>query len=267
MAIKSAGFSTDVPPNLQTFLTDRLASRVQGLSPASVNGRGFGPKIGRQSISPSSRSVRLPHNSEGDCFSSISKPPAASSFEDDIESHASVGVSATAATGKCRDFANTNAMRFSKKISQVTSASSAPKRSIYSALRKMVICPQFLFSAVQIIFIMYVLQLLSCPSALFACIILMYLLSVWRIPVALGMYHSSKLYCVRLLLLKTFASFMVILLLMKYKYPVEDLLYSYLSVEKISLFFCKPVWHSYNRTLVVVCIGKGTRIDALSSRS
>ncbi|KAJ8479155.1 hypothetical protein OPV22_022882 [Ensete ventricosum] len=131
------GFSTDVPPNLQTSLTDRSASRVRDLSPASVNGIGFGPKFGRQSISPYSRSVRFSHDSEGDCFSFISKPSAASSFEDDVESHSPVRVSTTAATIKYRDFANARAMQFSKKISRVTSANSAPKRSFDSALRKM----------------------------------------------------------------------------------------------------------------------------------
>ncbi|RWW48543.1 hypothetical protein BHE74_00045366 [Ensete ventricosum] len=139
------GFSTDVPPNLQTSLTDRSASRVRDLSPASVNGIGFGPKFGRQSISPYSRSVRFSHDSEGDCFSFISKPSAASSFEDDVESHSPVRVSTTAATIKYRDFANARAMQFSKKISRVTSANSAPKRSFDSALRKMVICISFFY--------------------------------------------------------------------------------------------------------------------------
>ncbi|CAL9762903.1 unnamed protein product [Musa acuminata subsp. burmannicoides] len=131
-------FSTDAPPNLRTSLTDRPASHVRGSPPASGNGRNCVSKFGRQSISPSSsRSARSSHNSEGDHFTSICKPSAASSCEDDVESHASMGVSPNAATRKYRDFANTRAMGFSKKNSRSPSSCSAPKRSFDSALRQM----------------------------------------------------------------------------------------------------------------------------------
>ncbi|RWW09953.1 hypothetical protein GW17_00026531, partial [Ensete ventricosum] len=138
-------FSTDAPPNLRTSPTDRPASHVRGSSPAFGNGRTCVSKFGRQSISPSSsRSARSSHNSEGDHFTSICKPSAASSCEDDVESHASMGVSPNAATRKYRDFANTRTMGFSKKLSRSPSSCSAPKRSFDSALRQMVRCHSFL---------------------------------------------------------------------------------------------------------------------------
>ncbi|WOL02438.1 hypothetical protein Cni_G11157 [Canna indica] len=129
------GFSTDAPPNLRTSLTDRSASRVQGLSPSSGNGRGSMPKTRRQSISPSSsKSAISSQNSDGDHFSSIVSK--ASSFDDDTESHVSIGISPNAAR-KYRDFTNGRAMGLSKKPSRSPSASSAPKRSFDLALRQM----------------------------------------------------------------------------------------------------------------------------------
>ncbi|KAG6477186.1 hypothetical protein ZIOFF_066438 [Zingiber officinale] len=130
------GFSTDVPPNLRTSLTDQSATRVRGSSPVSGNRRGPVPKYGRQSLSPSSRSTISLRNSEGDEFSSISKPSTTSSHEDDAQSHASAGVFLNAATRKCRDYAHNRAMGFSKKPSGSFSASSAPKRSFDFARRQ-----------------------------------------------------------------------------------------------------------------------------------
>lgn len=97
------------------------------------------PKYGRQSVSPSSsKSAVSSHNSEGDPFSSVSKPSAASSREDDVESHAPLGVYPDAATRKYRDFANSRTIGLSKKPSRSPSASSAPKRSFDLALRQTV---------------------------------------------------------------------------------------------------------------------------------
>ncbi|XP_074565189.1 uncharacterized protein LOC141821737 [Curcuma longa] len=132
------GFSNDVPPNLRTSLTDQSATRVRGSSPVSGNRRAPVSKYGRQSLSPSSsRSTISPRNSEGDEFSSISKPSTTSSHEDDAQSHASAGVFLNAATRKCRDYAPNRTMGFSKKPSGSFSASSAPKRSFDFPRRQM----------------------------------------------------------------------------------------------------------------------------------
>ncbi|XP_042432131.1 uncharacterized protein LOC122018780 [Zingiber officinale] len=132
------GFSTDVPPNLRTSLTDQSATRVRGSSPISGNGRGSMSKYGRQSMSPSSsRSTISPRNSEGDKFSYISKPSASSSQEDDAQSHASAGVLVNTATRKYQNFAHNRALGFSKKPSGSLSASFAPKRSFDFACRQM----------------------------------------------------------------------------------------------------------------------------------
>ncbi|XP_074568976.1 uncharacterized protein LOC141825493 [Curcuma longa] len=131
------GFSTDVPPNLRTSLTDQSATRVRGSSPISDNGRGSVSKYGRRSMSPSSsRSTISPRNSEGNKFSSISKPSASSSQEDDAQSHASAGVFPNTATRKYQNFAHNRALGFSKKPSGSLSASFAPKRSFDFARRQ-----------------------------------------------------------------------------------------------------------------------------------
>lgn len=136
------GFSSDPPPNLRTSLSDRPASHVRGLSPASSrNGRDSYSKFGRQSMSPTaSRSASSSHSHERDHFSSQSKGSVASSGDDELDSlqSAVVGVLDSPGSKITGAFASSKAMAFSKKPSTRThSASSAPKRSFDSALRQM----------------------------------------------------------------------------------------------------------------------------------
>ncbi|XP_042436690.1 uncharacterized protein LOC122022693 [Zingiber officinale] len=130
-------FSTDVPHNLRTSLTDLPATRLRGLSPISGHRRRSTSNCGRHSVSPtSSKTVTSSHN-RGEQLSSISKQSAASSNEDDSESHAFIGVPYNAAATKDKDFAHTRSMGFSKKPSRSPSSSSAPKRSFDLVIRQM----------------------------------------------------------------------------------------------------------------------------------
>ncbi|XXG45078.1 hypothetical protein AAC387_Pa02g0253 [Persea americana] len=136
------GFSSDAPPNLRTSLSDRAASHVRGLSPASSrSGRDSSSKFGRQSMSPTaSRSASSSHSHERDRLSSQSKGSLASSVDDDMDSPQSVvvGLSESPSSRKNGAFASSKALAFSKKPStKPLSASSAPKRSFDSALRQM----------------------------------------------------------------------------------------------------------------------------------
>ncbi|XP_074565873.1 uncharacterized protein LOC141822330 [Curcuma longa] len=131
------GFSTDAPHNLQISLTDLSATRSRGLSPISGYRRRSTSNCGRHSVSPtSSKSVTSSLN-RGEQFSSIRRQSAASSNEDDSESHALIGVPYNAASTKDKDFAHTRAMGFSKKPSRPPSSSFAPKRSFDLAIRQM----------------------------------------------------------------------------------------------------------------------------------
>ncbi|KAF6161367.1 hypothetical protein GIB67_009246 [Kingdonia uniflora] len=153
------GFSSDIPPNLRTSLSDRPASYVRGSSPASRNGRGLSPassngrglspasrngkesspNFGRQSMSPTaSRSASSSYSHDRDQFSSHSKGSIASSGDDDRDSLQSVSVSiSNQATGRKDGVSpNSRVVAYSKKSAR-TLSSSAPKRSFDSALRQM----------------------------------------------------------------------------------------------------------------------------------
>ncbi|KAG6479528.1 hypothetical protein ZIOFF_062994 [Zingiber officinale] len=130
-------FSTDVPHNLRTSLTDLPATRLRGLSPISGHRRRSTSNCGRHSVSPTSSKTVTSSNNRGEQLSSISKQSAASSNEDDSESHAFIGVPYNAAATKDKDFAHTRAMGFSKKPSRSPSSSSAPKRSFDLVIRQM----------------------------------------------------------------------------------------------------------------------------------
>ncbi|XP_026663343.1 uncharacterized protein LOC103714757 isoform X2 [Phoenix dactylifera] len=132
-----SGFSSDTPPNLRTSISDRSTSHVRGLSPASENGMDLSSKFRRQSISPSaSRSTSLSQSHERDCLSSYSK---ASFGKDDVNSVRSVtgGIYGNSIARKNGALVNNRAMSFSKKPSRISSASSAPKKSLDPAFRQM----------------------------------------------------------------------------------------------------------------------------------
>ncbi|XP_042432176.1 probable serine/threonine-protein kinase nek3 isoform X2 [Zingiber officinale] len=122
----STGSSTDLP-----------ATRLRGLSPISGHRRRSTSNCGRHSVSPTSSKTVTSSNNRGEQLSSISKQSAASSNEDDSESHAFIGVPYNAAATKDKDFAHTRAMGFSKKPSRSPSSSSAPKRSFDLVIRQM----------------------------------------------------------------------------------------------------------------------------------
>lgn len=132
------GFSSDVPPNLRTSLSDHPASHRRGLSPASRNSSS---NSRRQSMSPTAcRSASSSHSQERDHLSSHSRGSVASSGDDDFDSLQSVavGMSVSPTARKYGVMGNSRAMTFSKKSFRTLSASSAYKRSFDSSLQQMV---------------------------------------------------------------------------------------------------------------------------------
>ncbi|XP_068666251.1 uncharacterized protein [Aristolochia californica] len=124
------GFSSDPPPNLRTSLSDRPASHVRGVSPASRSGRG------RQSMSPTASRSGSSHSHDRDRFSTQSRASIASSGDDDMDSLQSlpVGTIERPAIRKSNSFSSKTVV---KKPSKTFSSCSAPKRSFDYALRQM----------------------------------------------------------------------------------------------------------------------------------
>ncbi|CAO2828931.1 unnamed protein product [Amaranthus hypochondriacus] len=128
------GFSLDAPPNLRTSIADRPASYVRGSSPASRSSRG------RQSMSPTTRSISSSHSQERDRLSSHSKGSIASSGDDDADSLQSTSLSFSERPMSRKGvagFPSGRPMAHSKKPTKMISSSSAPKRSFDSAMRQM----------------------------------------------------------------------------------------------------------------------------------
>ncbi|XP_057541493.1 uncharacterized protein LOC130820225 isoform X3 [Amaranthus tricolor] len=128
------GFSLEAPPNLRTSIADRPASYVRGSSPASRSSRG------RQSMSPTTRSISSSHSQERDRLSSHSKGSIASSGDDDADSLQSTSLSFSErplSRKGVAGFPSGRPMAHSKKPTKTISSSSAPKRSFDSAMRQM----------------------------------------------------------------------------------------------------------------------------------
>ncbi|RAL53353.1 hypothetical protein DM860_007025 [Cuscuta australis] len=130
------GFSMEAPPNLRTSLADRPTSYVRGSSPASGNGS----RSGRKSSMSPVRSVSSTYSHDRDRVSSYGKCSVASSGDDDTESLQSTPASSLDPLGP-RSFGGTfqhnKALGSKKKMTRITSSSSAPKRSIDMTLRQM----------------------------------------------------------------------------------------------------------------------------------
>ncbi|VFQ87648.1 unnamed protein product [Cuscuta campestris] len=130
------GFSMEAPPNLRTSLADRPTSYVRGSSPASGNGS----RSGRKSSMSPVRSVSSTYSHDRDRVSSYGKCSVASSGDDDTESLQSTPASSLDPLGP-RSFGGTfqhnKALGSKKKMTRITSSSSAPKRSIDLTLRQM----------------------------------------------------------------------------------------------------------------------------------
>ncbi|KAK1271922.1 hypothetical protein QJS04_geneDACA014091 [Acorus gramineus] len=134
-----SGFSAEVPPNLCTSLSDRPPAQVRDLSPVS-NGGDSNLRHGRQSMSPTaSRSANSSHSHERSHFESRDIGSMASSGNEDVDSlhSVAVGISGSTVVRKLSAFPRSRASSFSKKPSRIIS-SSAPKRSIDSAIHQMV---------------------------------------------------------------------------------------------------------------------------------
>lgn len=125
------GFSSDVPPNLRTSVSDRPSPHVRGLSPTPRSGRG------RHSMSPTaSRSVSSSHSNDRDMFSSYSKGSVVSSGDDDVDSLHSMAISSSPPARRNGMSLNSRPMAFSKKPSRTSPSNSVPKRSFDSVLRQ-----------------------------------------------------------------------------------------------------------------------------------
>ncbi|XP_068657110.1 uncharacterized protein [Aristolochia californica] len=126
------GFSSEPPPNLRTSLSDRPASHVRGVSPASRSGRA------RQSMSPTASGSGSSLSHDRDRFSIQSRGSLASSGDDDIDSlqYLPVGTIEQPTIRKSNSFSS-KTVGSVKKPSKTLSASSAPKRSFDYTLRQM----------------------------------------------------------------------------------------------------------------------------------
>lgn len=133
------GFTSEVPPNLRTSLSDRSVSHTRGSSPASGNGRELSGKFGRKSMSPTgSRSISSSNGQARDCFSSHSKRSMVSSGDDE-ESLPSIGMGISRGSpGKYGALARNKTMSYTRKPSRYSPTNSLPKRSFDSSLRLMV---------------------------------------------------------------------------------------------------------------------------------
>lgn len=126
------GFSSDVPPNLRTSLSDRPSPPTRGLSPTPSSGRG------RHSMSPtcSRRSVSSSNSNGRDLFSSCSKSSFVSSCDDDVDSLQSVAVPKNSTTTRNRMVGNSKAMGLSRKSTRSLASNSVPKRSFECDIRQ-----------------------------------------------------------------------------------------------------------------------------------
>ncbi|KAG0499907.1 hypothetical protein HPP92_004161 [Vanilla planifolia] len=135
-----SGFTSEVPPNLRTSLSDRSMSYTRGSSPSSRNGRESPVGLRRKSMSPtSSRSISSSHSQDRDHFSCYSRSSMVSSGEDDEDSLHSIpgGLSRSPPVRKNVALANSKSSPFSRKPYRTSSSNSVPKRSFESTLRLM----------------------------------------------------------------------------------------------------------------------------------